>query len=160
VGILLILLIVVVFGTNQFNYRMVITRAVNYFEMQKYKMAYEQIVGVDVKDRDQQIKDKIYCVMYVQQQIDSYNNFCKLEMYENALDSLVKGVSKYDAHIEEARELGIEADLDGLRDLIEKELQQQFGLSMDTVEQWIQMDQVEYSKQLQAYVASMQFTEE
>lgn len=158
VAIILILLgVTVVFGTQQFNYHMVVTRATTYFEMQKYKKAYDQIVGVEVKDRDQQIKDKIYCVMYVQQQIDSYHNFLKLQMYENGLDSLIKGLRKYDKHYEEAKELGIEKDLDYLRETILSELTVEYHLSEAQVNEWMQLDQASYTVQLQNYVAGMQF---
>ncbi len=158
VAIILILLgVTVVFGTQQFNYHMVVTRATTYFEMQKYKKAYDQIVGVEVKDRDQQIKDKIYCVMYVQQQIDSYHNFLKLQMYENGLDSLIKGLRKYDKHYEEAKELGIEKDLDYLRETILSELTVEYHLSEAQVNEWMQLDQASYTEQLQNYVAGMQF---
>lgn len=158
VAIILILLgVTVVFGTQQFNYHMVVTRATTYFEMQKYKKAYDQIVGVEVKDRDQQIKDKIYCVMYVQQQIDSYHNFLKLQMYENGLDSLIKGLRKYDKHYEEAKELGIEKDLDYLRETILSELTVEYHLSEAQVNEWMQLDQAYYTAQLQNYVAGMQF---
>lgn len=158
VAIILILLgVTVVFGTQQFNYHMVVTRATTYFEMQKYKKAYDQIVGVEVKDRDQQIKDKIYCVMYVQQQIDSYHNFLKLQMYENGLDSLIKGLRKYDKHYEEAKELGIEKDLDYLRETILSELTVEYHLSEAQVNEWMQLDQASYTAQLQNYVAGMQF---
>ena len=135
---------------------MVIKRAENYFAMQKYRKAYEQIVGVDVKDRDQQIKDKIYCVMYVQSQIDSYKNFTTLEMYESALDSLVKASKKYDEHIDEARELGIDSDLDGLKAKIDSELQSEFGLGVEQVNQWKSLDQEAYTKELRNYISSMQ----
>lgn len=158
VAIILILLgVTVVFGTQQFNYHMVVTRATTYFEMQKYKKAYDQIVGVEVKDRDQQIKDKIYCVMYVQQQIDTYHNFLKLQMYENGLDSLIKGLRKYDKHYEEAKELGIEKDLDYLRETILSELTVEYHLSEAQVNEWMQLDQASYTAQLQNYVAGMQF---
>lgn len=158
VAIILVLLgVTVVFGTQQFNYHMVVTRATTYFEMQKYKKAYDQIVGVEVKDRDQQIKDKIYCVMYVQQQIDSYHNFLKLQMYENGLDSLIKGLRKYDKHYEEAKELGIEKDLDYLRETILSELTVEYHLSEAQVNEWMQLDQASYTAQLQNYVAGMQF---
>lgn len=155
--ILALLACTVVLGTNQFNYHMMIARATNYFEMQKYRKAYEQIVGVDVKDRDQLIRDKIYCVMYVQQQIDSYQNFCKLEMYDSGLDSLVKGFRKYNKHYAEAKELGIEADLDRLRATIENELSNQYGLSIPVIEEWLTLDQTTYTQTVRDYVASMQF---
>lgn len=158
--ILLVLGVTVVFGTNQFTYHMAISRATNYFEMQKYKKAYEQIVGVDVKDRDKQIRDKIYCVMYVQSQLDAYDNFYKLEMYENALDSLVKGTRKYNAHIEEAKKLGIESDLNELKAQVDGRLQNEFGLTSQTVEQWLTLDQETYTEQLRNYVLNRNFNNE
>ncbi|MCR4717495.1 MAG: hypothetical protein K5656_09965 [Lachnospiraceae bacterium] len=153
--ILAVLAVTVVLGTNEFNYHMVITRATNYFEMQKYRKAYDQIVGVDVKDRDKEIKDKIYCVMYVQQQLDSYKNFCKMEMYENALDALVKGVRKYNEHYEEAKAMGISKDLDGLSAEIEKELLSRYGISIDTVNSWMGLDQASYTNTIFEYVSDM-----
>ncbi len=157
--ILAVLAATVVLGTNEFNYHMVIARATNYFEMQKYRKAYDQIVGVDIKDRDQEIKDKILCVMYVQQQIDSYNNFTKLEMYENALDSLIKGVRKYNEHYEEAKAMGISSDLDGLHATIEKELKDNYGLSMEVVNAWTKLDQKDYTTTVLDYVAHMNLKE-
>ena len=134
---------------------MVIKRATNYFEVQKYRMAYEQIVGVDVKNRDQLIRDKIYCVMYVQQQLDSYDNFNKLGMHENALDSLIKGVRKYNEHIEEARELGIEKDLEDLYAQINGELAGRYGVNTDTLNRWISLDRETYSNELRNYVSQL-----
>ena len=157
--ILAVLAATVVLGTNEFNYHMVIARATNYFEMQKYRKAYDQIVGVDIKDRDQEIKDKILCVMYVQQQIDSYNNFTKLEMYENALDSLIKGIRKYNEHYEEAKAMGISSDLDGLHATIEKELMNKYGLSMEVVNAWTKLDQEDYTTTVLDYVAHMNLKE-
>lgn len=158
--ILSLLAATVILGTNQFNYHMVITRASNYFEMQKYKKAYEQIVGVDVKDRDQKIKDKIYCVMYVQGQLDSYHNFSQLNMHEKALDALVKGTQKYNNHIEEAKQLGIESDLTGLKGEIDQELKVRYNLTSDTIAQWLTLEPNAYAQQLHNYVSSYNFSNE
>lgn len=150
---------IVVLGTQVFHYKTVIRRATVYFEKQKYQMAYEQIVGVDVKERDTQIKDKIYCVMYVQKQLDSYRSFQKMQMDENGLDALIKGLKKYNAHYADAKELGVETDLDVLKAQIETELQNQYGVSIDTVSQWMTLDQLAYSQTIQNHVNSLQKTE-
>ena len=148
--------LVVIGGTAVFDYKMVMTRATKYFQNQKYKLAYEQIAGVEVKEQDKPLKDKIYCVMYVQQQLDSYYNFCKLDMYENGLDSLIKGLKKYDLHYEEAVSLGVTAELDSLRVQIETELQNQFGISAETASAWSQLDQSIYSQTIREHVTSLQ----
>ena len=149
--------IVVICGTSVFDYNMVMIRSSKYVEKQKYKLAYKQISGVNVKEKDEPLRDKIYCVMYVQQQLDSYYNFCKLGMYENGLDSLVKGLKKYNLHYEEAVALGVASELDQLKVQIETELQNQFGIAADTAFSWIALDPAMYSQTIKEHVTSLQF---
>lgn len=158
VAIILILAIlggVVVFGTNQFSYHSMVNKAANYFEMQKYRLAYEQIVGVDVKDRDQKIKDKIYCVMYTQRQLDAYNNFDKLHMYENALDALLKGVKKFDAHYSEAEKLGIKKDFEYLQKNLSDHLKSTFGLTLEQARGMTKLDQNTYATRINQVVSKL-----
>ena len=158
--VLVLLCGIVLAGTSIFNYKTVIMRANNYFNAQKYKLAYEQIAGVDIKKNDQKLSDKIYCVMYVQQQLDSYNNFCQLGMYDYALDSLIKGLKKYNLHYEEAQTLGVNAQLEGLKLQIETELSKQYQLTEETVSQWMSFDKAKYYKTVCDYVASLQLDSE
>jgi hypothetical protein len=87
------------------------------------------VYGVDIKDEDIGLYDKIQTVMFVNKQLNSYNNYYTLEKYPEALDSLLKGLSRYEKYIELATMLGIESDLDYVRSQILAELNNVFKLT-------------------------------
>jgi hypothetical protein len=68
-------------------------------------------------------------VMFVNKQLNSYNNYYSLGKYPEALDSLLKGLKRYDKYIELATMLGIKTDLDYVRTQILAELKNKFDLS-------------------------------
>lgn len=138
--------IVVVIGTNIYTYSISIRDAAKYFDAQKYNDAYYNVYGMNIKDEDIELYDKIMTVMFVNKQLNSYNHYYQLEQYPEALDSLLKGLERYDKYIALAKELGIENDLKYVRENILKELNQVFSLSEKDAKKLIQMeDQSEYS---------------
>lgn len=125
-GILVMLLII---GTNIFAYSLSVKNAKIYFDRHKYTEAYNEVYGIDIKDEDIGLYDKIMTVMYVNKQLNSYNNYYAMKKYPEALDSLLKGLSRYDKYIELATMLGINTDLDYVREQIIAELDNVFHLS-------------------------------
>lgn len=127
-GLLAALLLV---GTEVVSYSLSIQHATNYFDKQKYTQAYNEVYGIEIKDEDIEIYDKIMTVMFVNKQLNSYNNFYSIGKYPQALDSLLKGLKRYDKYIELATMLGINTDLDYVRDQILAELERVFHLTED-----------------------------
>lgn len=125
-GLLAILLYV---GTNAVSYTLSIQNATNYFDKQKYTQAYNEVYGMDIKDEDIEIYDKIQTVMFVNKQLNSYNNYYSMGKHPEALDSLLKGLKRYDKYIELATMLGIKTDLDYVREQILAELNEVYNLS-------------------------------
>jgi hypothetical protein len=125
-GLLTMLLLV---GSNVVSYSLSIQNATDYFEKQKYTQAYTEVNGIKIKDEDIEIYDKIKTVMFVNKQLNSYNSFYSLKKYPEALDSLLKGLKRYDKYIELATILGIKTDLDYVRSQILAELNNVFNLS-------------------------------
>lgn len=138
----------VVLGTNQFSYSQVIKKAANYFERQRYRLAYDEVSGVEVKEKDQDLKDRIYTVMYVERLYESYENNMKLGRADKALDALLRGIEKYDEHYDEAVELDIVKDIDSCRDKIINALWNTYGITEDTAYQILAMEGQEYTKTL------------
>lgn len=138
----------VVFGTKGFNYSQVIRKATDYFNRQRYRLAYNQVSGVDVKEKDQPLKDRIYTVMYVERLYESYETNLKLGRFDKALDALLRGVQKYDEHYQEAVELDIVQDIDGCRAKIVTALWTTYGLTEDTAYNILAMDGQEYTQRL------------
>jgi hypothetical protein len=124
-----IIAIILILGTNIVTYTISIQHATSYFDHRKYNQAYNEVYGVDIKDEDIGLYDKIQTVMFVNKQLNSYNNYCTLEKYPEALDSLLKGLSRYEKYIELATMLGIESDLDYVRSQILAELNNVFKLT-------------------------------
>ena len=124
-----IMVIVLLFGTNLFSYTISIKNASKYFSNRKYNEAYNEVYGIDIKDEDIELYDKIMTVMYVNKQLNSYNNYYAINRYPEALDSLLKGLERYDKYIELATLLGIDSDLDYVRNQILAELNKIFNLS-------------------------------
>lgn len=119
------------FGTNMINYTVNIQHASAYFEDKKYTQAYNEVYGVDIKDKDIEIYEKIQTVMFVNKQLNSYNNFNAIKEYPQALDSLLKGLKRYDKYLELATKLGIKSDLDYVRRQLLAELKREFGITED-----------------------------
>ena len=144
-----LLAICLLFGTNKITYSLSIQHAADYFERQKYDEAYSEICAVDLKDEDMAIYDKIMTVMYVNKYLNSYNNYYYLGMYPQALDSLLKGMIRYDKYIDYATMIGIKFDMDNVRNQILAELENVFNLSEDEVKKLISINDTDkYSKEV------------
>jgi len=115
--------------TNMFSYSLSIKNATDYFGRHKYTQAYNEVYGIDLKDEDIELYDKIMTIMFVNKQLNSYNCYYHMRKYPEALDSLLKGLQRYDKYAELATMLGIKTDLDYVRDQILAELYNVFGLT-------------------------------
>ena len=147
---------------TNFNYSLAIEKATNYFANQKYRKAYDEIVGVEVKEKDEDLKDRIYTVMYVERLYESYLNNMELGREEKALDSLLRGVEKYYEHYEEAKTLGITADLDYSFEQIKKVLELQYNISVEDAVSINQLDDYDYVRYINSLISgeSVPVTEE
>lgn len=139
-------------GMNNFNYTQAIQKATDYFDNQKYHKAYDEIKGVEVKEKDQDLKDRIYTVMYVERLYESYQNNIKLDRQKKALDSLLRGVDKYYEYYDEAQKLGIVDDLNYSFAQIQTALQDHYGITVEQAAAINQLDSYEYVQTVDQYV--------
>ena len=117
-----------------------IKKAANYFERQRYRLAYDEVSGVEVKEKDQDLKDRIYTVMYVERLYESYENNMKLGRADKALDALLRGI-------------------DSCRDKIINALWNTYGITEETAYQILAMEGQEYTKTLSELGAKAAETE-
>lgn len=139
-------------GMNNFNYTQAIQKATDYFDNQKYHKAYDEIKGIEVKEKDQDLKDRIYTVMYVERLYESYQNNIKLDRQKKALDSLLRGVDKYYEYYDEAQKLGIVDDLNYSFAQIQTALQDHYGITVEQAAAINQLDSYEYVQTVDQYV--------
>ncbi len=146
--IFIVIGILVVMGTKAFDYSQVIKKATDYFERDRYSLAYDEVAGVEVKEEDQELKDRIYTVMYVERLYESYENNMSLGRYDKALDALLRGIEKYDVHYLEAVELDIVEDVDLVKSKIILALSNDFGLTEAEAYAIMELEGKEYSQAL------------
>lgn len=139
-------------GMNNFNYTLAIQKATDYFDNQKYHKAYDEIKGVEVKEKDQDLKDRIYTVMYVERLYESYQNNIELNRQKKALDSLLRGVDKYYEYYDEAQKLGIVDDLNYSFAQVQTALQDHYGITVEQAAAINQLDSYEYVQTVDQYV--------
>ncbi|BCN30446.1 membrane-attack complex/perforin family protein [Anaeromicropila herbilytica] len=124
-----VLAVVVIVGTNIFSYKINISYANHYYERQKFDQAYNELTGIKLTDKDKQLYKKVQTIMYVNKELNSYNSYYDMKKYPEALDSLLKGLVKYDKYQSRAKELGVSKDLDTIKTQLVKELSKEFRLS-------------------------------
>lgn len=142
------LVALVIVGTNTFTYTVGVSNAKEYFSNRQYEKAYDTIAGVQVKTKDETIYNKIVTVMYVVKQYNSYENFYNMEMYPEALNSLIKGLKRYDKYSEQAQKLEITDDMNYAKEDIVNALDDSFHLSESDVQYLKDMDTEEYNKEI------------
>ncbi len=141
----------IVYGTDFYSYKVSIDSAATNFERQRYNEAYRDVYGLDIKDEDIVLYDKIMTVMYVNKQLNSYNNYYAVNMQAQALDSLIKGLSRYEKYYDLAIKLGIVQDMNIVRDRILNELEKVFHLSEEKAMALIDInEQADYTMQIYA----------
>ena len=147
------LAVLVIFGTKAFNYNQVIKRAQDYFDRQRYRLAYDEVSGVEVKPKDEELRDRIYTVMYVERLYESYENNMELGRPDVALDALIRGLQKYDEHYEEAVELDIVDDIKSCRAKIIQALKDTYHMTEEQAYALSVLEGQQYSLLLQEYAS-------
>jgi len=128
------------FGGEMFGYAVSVHSAEKNFNkaynnnVKYYNDAYNDIYGIQIKEEDQLLNEKIMTVMFVNKELNSYNSQMVLKDYEAALHSLLLGLYRYGKYYEQAIPLGIDKDMDFVRTQILGALKDKFGVSEDEAE--------------------------
>ena len=139
----------IIVGTNVFSYKNSISRAKNYFKEDQYSQAYGELNGLHIKKKDEKLYEQVRTVMYVDKELNSYRNYTNIRMYPEALDSLLKGLEKYDYYIDRAREAEVTEDYDKLKNKILSELKKEYNMTEKNAYDLLNNeDQYDYSQKV------------
>ena len=142
-----ILTIVIIIGSNIYSYNLSIKNAQEDFNVQKYNEAYYEVYGLKIKDEDIELYDRIMTVMFVNHQLNSYEYYMKSNNKEKALDSLLKGLQRYEKYLQLAQILNITDDLNYVKSEILDRLSTQFNLNEKEAYDLVKVDDsVDYSE--------------
>ncbi len=138
---------VIYFGAGFFSYNKNIDAATSYYVDKNYTKAYAVLAGMDLNKEDKPFYKQVVNVMKVEKYYNEFNTYYKLEMYADALDSLIRGIKSYDSVIDDARELGtFDQTTDSFGKIIDC-LSGYYGMTESEARQLSQMvDREEYSK--------------
>lgn len=128
----------VIFGTNVISYKGAVTDAQIFVDTNNYERAYKAVAGVKLSDSDQELYEKVRLLAKLDQRVRSSENFIKMNMPWEALDSLVKAVEQYDESMEEGKRLEISGQQDGLFQKVEEKLHQDFHMTTAEARQILQ----------------------
>ncbi len=96
-----------------------------------YTEAYNQLLGLKIKDKDKILQDKVYTVNFINEDITSFNNHYAMNDKVRALRDLLDGVMNYNFYIDHAYELEIEDHLLYLRSILIGLLESEYKIGED-----------------------------
>lgn len=141
--------VLVFVGTNMFSYNRGIAAAKTYFDNGQYEESYNELAGLNLKEEDKILYNKVVTIMYVYKQLDAYETYCKEARYPQALDSLLKGIREYEKNMPQAIELDVTDSMDAIKNQIVSELSGEYGITEDMAREINQItDSDEYSRRV------------
>lgn len=133
-------------GTNMFSYNRGVAAAQSYFEKGQYEESYNELSGLNLKEEDKTLYDKVATIMHVYQQLDAYDTYCKAERYPQALDALLKGIREYEKYMPQAIELDVTDSMETIKSQMVSELSREYGITEEMAREINQItDSSEYS---------------
>ncbi|MBQ9120608.1 MAG: hypothetical protein IJY09_11250 [Lachnospiraceae bacterium] len=124
-----ILAAAILIGTNIYSYNVKMESAQEDFGNKRYGDAYENIYGLNIREEDEDFYLQVMTVMYTYKQLNSFESYYEMDQYPQALDSLLKGLRRYEKYSTVASLLGIEKDMLYVRDEIVEQLEDVYKLS-------------------------------
>ena len=120
----------VIFGGDYYTYNKKISKATKEYVNKNYTAAYDEVFGLEMKkDDDKELFNQIQTVMFVNRHYEAYENLIRMDEYEQALYSLLKGVKMFDKYQNQGRKLNCYDDMQNVLGWIDRGLLETFGLT-------------------------------
>ena len=100
-------LVFVLLATKVSGYQLAKNQAKELYEEENYVEAYSVIAGIDLKQADSPLREKIVLLAGLQEEYSAYTTFFKVKKYEQALDALVRGIGRYQDGLKAATNLDV-----------------------------------------------------
>ena len=161
--------------SNVLGYRSIVSSAERAYDKQDYRIAYQALAGNRNLDGDaKKLRNRAKLMAYMQTKRDEYlvcmdsgkqtesglDRYSIRTNYQMALDSLIAGVYFYQINEEKANELGISEEYAEYGQSLEKELDQQFNLTVgDAVDLYRNNTRKDYTAALQRIIRQAGYEE-
>ena len=125
------ILVLVLAGTHLLGYSNSFADADQAFAEGRYSDAFQAVAGEKVKEKDTDIYEKYRFTAMVSAEYEAYESMMDAEVYDMALDSLIRTVQRYDKYLQDAETYGCRGEFDKIESAAETALQQDFGLTAE-----------------------------
>lgn len=125
-----------------------------YYQNGNYEEAYDSLNGTNIKAADEDLYKQVRVLMYLDKQINSYDRYTKLNMKAEALDSLIKGVDRYNTYRDIAEGQGVVAQFDDIYSKILDNLLNSYGIDEAKANEYCNVmkeDFVQYHMTIETY---------
>lgn len=147
-----------VLGQKMTFYGSTINKAKECFIYQDYQGAYEHLMGIQLKEADQDFYDQVVMMQKMNQSYESYLIYIELGEYDEALNELVYAVKDYDKDLARVKELGIETEYSAIFDQIKSSLQNIFDSTLEDARSLYQIEsQKEYTLAIRSKIQELGF---
>ena len=126
----------VLLAVNLLPYTMYLGNAENAFVHQDYDSAWEEMLGMNIKEDDQKLQDQSRVIMRVKGKLNAYNNYMAMGLPSEALHALICGIENYETYKAEAKKLGVEREFESVYNEMVNALGSDFYLDPETVKSW------------------------
>ncbi len=144
-------LILVVLATNLVGYSSSFSNAEDAYAKGDYEQAFQDVAGLEVKEKDQDTYRKYRILAYTTGQYRAYQNLVNQKIYDMALDSLISTIGRCEEYSSDAKELGCEGEISDIQAKAEEALE---AFKIDTekaLEVYDMKDRTAYSKRFIRY---------
>ncbi len=130
------------------------------FDNADYQTCYEDLYGIELGEEDKQIYDKSTVILSMKNKLLAYENYEKLGMKVEALNSLIEGVKLYDSLKEMAQQLGVSDKIDEIYQTIRAKITEWNISDEELTELQLEENKLNYTRHLNAIVNGTPYTEE
>lgn len=144
--------LLVIVLSNTYAYQHSLNRAQNYFSSKKYEEAYQVLLGMELKEKDQMFYDQVRLLTRLDRQYDSYVNYKSLQMKKEALDALMKGMTIYYEFLDYAAAYNLTAEMEELKETLMYTLTNDYGMDEEKVKQICGLENTnDYTREIELY---------
>ena len=154
------ILVLVLAGTHLLGYSNSFADADQAFAEGRYSDAFQAVAGEKVKEKDTDTYEKYRITAMVSAEYEAYESMMDAEVYDMALDSLIRTVQRYDKYLQDAETYGCRGEFDKIESAAETALQQDFGLTAeDARTMYALSDKETYSREIYKVLEKADLTE-
>ena len=136
------------------SYTTAISKAKTNLENGDYSKVYESLSGMKLNKSDETLYRQATLITYVTRQYESYQNYMEMDMKTEAINALVKGLSRYYTYYNEANSLGVGNQMKEARAQIIQAFNDTFKISESEAVSLVSMSDnnfTQYYRKIEAY---------